>query len=402
MSIYADLLPAPPDPILGIGDLVKADPRERKANLGVGVYQDAGGRLPLLACVGQAERRLAENPAPRGYLPMDGDPTFNALTQALVFGADHRCLVDGRIVTVQSLAGTGALKLGATFLFARWPEATVLFSDPTWDNHEAIFSGAGFRTGTYRYYDAAHRRIDFDGMLEDLGRAPAGTIVVLHACCHNPTGYDLTDEQWPQVFDLIKDRGLIAFTDLAYQGFAVGVEEDPYPVRLAADSGVDLLCASSYSKIMGLYGERIGALSVVCADAEEAERVRSRIKLAARAIYSNPPTHGMALVRTVLSDAGLRRLWADELVGMRRRIKAMRAGLVEALRACGIEEDLSFITDQRGMFSYSGLSSAQMGRLRADWGVYGVDNGRLCVAALNEANLDYVAQALAAVWRPGA
>jgi len=398
MSLYARVTAAPPDPILGIPDLVKADTHERKANLGVGVYQDATGKLPLLDCVRQAEQRLAADPRPRGYLPMDGDPTFNALTQALVFGADNPEVASGRIVTAQALAGTGALKLGATFLFGYDPGATVLYSDPTWDNHETIFSGAGLKTGTYRYYDAARRGVDFDGLMEDLERAARGTVVVLHDCCHNPTGYDLTDEQWPQVLDLVGSRGLIAFLDMAYQGFAVSEDDDPYPVRLAASMGIDFLCANSYSKTFGLYGERIGALSVSCADAEEAERVRSRLKLAARATYSNPPTHGMAIVSTVLGDPELRALWADELVAMRERIKAMRAALVEALHAAGVDDDLSFITSQRGMFSYSGLSAAQMATLRADWGVYGVDNGRLCMAALNEGNLDYVSAALAAVW----
>jgi len=396
MSLYAHVPAAPADPILGIPDLVKADPRPDKVNLGVGVYQDGTGTLPLMECVREAEQRLVVAPRPRGYQPIDGDREFNALTQELVFGADTAAT--GRVVTVQALAGTGALKLGASLLYRTNPEATALFSDQTWDNHETVFGGTGFKTGRYRYYDPVRRAVDIDGMLDDLGHAAPGTIVVLHACCHNPTGCDLDADGWRAVIDTVSDRGLVAFIDMAYQGFGTSVEADPWPVRLAVEAGVDLLCANSYSKNLGLYGERIGAISVVCDDPAEAERVRSQLKLAVRGSYSNPPTHGSAIARTVLGDPGLRHMWTTELAAMRERIAAMRVALAARLAAAGVDDDLSFITTQRGMFSFSGLSPAQMETLRRDWGVYGVDNGRLCVAALNERNLDHVAQALAAVW----
>jgi len=398
MSLYAHVPTAPADPILGIADLVKADLRPDKANLGIGVYQDAAGKLPLFACVREAERRLADAGVPRGYLAMDGDPVFAGLARELVFGTDAAVVAEGRVVTVQTLAGTGALKIGATFLRATFPDATVMFSDPTWDNHEAVFGGAGFVTGRYRYYDPATRGVAADAMLDDLCHAAPGTIVVLHACCHNPTGCDLTADEWRAVLETMGRRGLVAFIDMAYQGFATSLEADPEPIRLALAEGVDCLVASSFSKNLGLYGERVGALSLVCADAAEADRVRSQVKLAVRANYSNPPTHGAALVRTVLGDPELRASWTRELAGMRDRIGAMRVALAERLVAAGVDDDVSFITTQRGMFSFSGLSPAQMETLRRDWGVYGVDNGRLCVAALNERNLDHVASALAAVW----
>jgi len=399
MSRYTNLTTAPPDPILGITEIFKADPRPDKVNLGIGVYQDDTGKLPLMECVRRAEERLTLEASPRGYLPQEGDRSYDALTRSLVFGADSPQVAAGKIVTVQALGGTGALKLGADFWHPLFPDATVLISQPTWDNHMAVFGSAGFRVARYRYYDAAHRGIDYAGMMDDLSAAAPGTIVVLHTCCHNPTGYDLSLAQWGEVLDLVTDHGLLPFFDLAYQGLAESLDADPYPVREAARRGLDFCCASSNSKNLGLYGERIGALSVSCADADEGARVVSQVKLSVRANYSNPPTHGEAIAATVLGDPELRALWTDEVAAMRDRIKAMRIGLVAALQAAGLDADLGFITAQRGMFSYSGLTPEQMTRLRDEWGVYGViANGRLCVAALNPGNLDYVAQAIKAVW----
>ncbi|MCL2315568.1 MAG: aspartate/tyrosine/aromatic aminotransferase [Actinomycetia bacterium] len=398
MSCFADLPAARPDPILGIAELIKADTHPRTANLGIGVYHDAAGRVALMDCVREAEARLVADPVAHAYLPMDGDQRFVELARGLIFGEDSPALTAGRIVTVQGLGGTGALRLGADFLHRIHPDARVLFSDPTWDNHEAIFLGAGFATGRYRYLDAPRHAVDVDGMLADLETAVAGTVVVLHACCHNPTGYDLTQSEWRAVIDVVVRRGLIAFFDLAYQGLATSLDEDAFPVRLAVASGADFLVASSFSKNLGLYGERVGALSLGCADAAEAARVLSQVKLTVRRTYSSPPTHGAAIVRTILADPALRAAWTGELAGMRMRVVAVRESLVAGLEAAGVT-DAAFIAAQHGLFSYTGLSPAQMARLRSEWGVYGVDSGRICVAALNDGNLDYVCQALAAVWR---
>ena len=397
MTLFSDLAMAPADPILGVTDLFRADPRPEKVNLGVGVYQDASGRLPLMRAVRAAESHLDQDPRPRNYLPIDGDAGYDALTGRLVLGGDHPAVTSGAAVTVQTLGGSGALKVGGDFL--KGLGATdVLLSDPSWDNHAAILGGCGLRVGHYRYYDAARRAVDVDGMIADLDVAAPGTVVVLHACCHNPTGYDLTPSQWGQVLDTVAARGLIPFLDMAYQGFAVDVDADAQPVREAARRGL-MLCANSFSKIFGLYGERVGGLTIRAADADEAARVKSQVKLKVRANYSNPPTHGAAIVNTVLSDDRLRAVWGHELDEMRDRIAAMRVALADGLRAAGVDQDVSHITTQRGMFSYSGLSRDQMVRLREEFAVYGVENGRLCVAALNDGNLGYVAQAMAAVMR---
>lgn len=396
MSLFSTVEQAPEDPILGLSEQYRADPRPTKVNLGVGVYQDATGRLPLLRCVEIAEQRLAEHPKPRGYLPIDGLGSYDADVRELVFGADSAVLAAGRVVTIQSLGGTGALKLGADFLYRLNPQAKVLISDPSWDNHRALFTRASFEVSTYRYYDAERRGVDFEAMLADLAAAPAGTIVILHACCHNPTGYDLTKKQWLQVLELVATAGLVPFLDMAYQGFSEGLEEDGWVVRTFAERLSFLFCATSFSKSFGLYGERVGALSVLCASAEEAEPVRSQLKTVARTNYSNPPTHGAQLVATVLADPELRKLWLDELAGMRERIKQMRGLLAEHLVQAGVAE-MGFVTDQVGMFSYIGLSEAQMLRLRTEFGIYGTDSGRICVAALNPNNVAYVAAAIAAV-----
>ena len=397
MSLFSAVELAPRDPILGLNEQFAADTKPNKVNLGVGVYFDENGKLPLLQCVQAAEKQLMATPKPRGYLPIDGIAAYDDGVKKLVFGADSEPYRSGRIATVQGLGGTGALKIGADFLKHLNPNAKVLISDPSWENHRALFTQAGFPVGTYRYYDAATRQLDFAGMLADLQAAAAGTIVVLHACCHNPTGYDISAAQWDQVIAAVKARGLTPFLDMAYQGFAEGIAEDGAVVGKFVAAGLTFFVSTSFSKSFSLYGERVGALSVLCADKDEAARVLSQLKIMIRTNYSNPPTHGGAVVATVLGDATLRAQWEQELAGMRTRIKAMRKKLVEGLKAAGVKKDMGFITTQVGMFSYSGLSKEQMVRLRSEFGVYGTDTGRMCVAALNEKNIDYVCQSIAKV-----
>ncbi|TSE27510.1 Aromatic-amino-acid aminotransferase [Tepidimonas sediminis] len=399
MSLFAAVEMAPRDPILGLNEQFAADPRPEKVNLGVGVYYDDDGKLPLLQCVRQAEARLMEKPAPRGYLPIDGMPAYDNAVKALVFGADSDVVQSSRVATVQALGGTGGLKIGADFLKKLNPAAKVLISDPSWENHRALFANAGFAVDTYAYYDAAARGVNVEGMLASLRAAAPGTIVVLHACCHNPTGYDLTPGQWDAVVAVVKERGLVPFLDMAYQGFGHGIAEDGAAVRKFVEAGLDVFVATSFSKSFSLYGERVGALSVVCASKDEAERVLSQLKIVVRTNYSNPPTHGAAVVATVLNTPELRALWEQELAGMRTRIKAMREQLVQGLKDAGVTQDMSFITRQIGMFSYSGLTKEQMQRLRSDFGVYGTDTGRMCVAALNSRNIGYVCRAIASVLR---
>ncbi|MDT7928681.1 amino acid aminotransferase [Tepidimonas sp.] len=397
MSLFAAVEMAPRDPILGLNEQFAADPRPNKVNLGVGVYYDDDGKLPLLRCVQAAEQRLMEKPTPRGYLPIDGMPAYDNAVKALVFGADSAAVRDGRVATVQALGGTGGLKIGADFLHKLNPGARVLISDPSWENHRALFTNAGFTVDTYAYYDAARRGVNLDGMLASLRAAEPGTIVVLHACCHNPTGYDLTPAQWDDVIAVVRERGLVPFLDMAYQGFGHGIAEDGAVVGKFVAAGLDVFVATSFSKSFSLYGERVGALSVVCASKDEAERVLSQLKIVVRTNYSNPPTHGAAVVATVLNTPELRALWEQELGEMRTRIQAMRQRLVDGLAAAGVRQDMSFITQQIGMFSYSGLSKEQMVRLRTEFGVYGTDTGRMCVAALNSRNIDHVCQSIAAV-----
>jgi aromatic-amino-acid transaminase len=396
-SLFAAVEMAPRDPILGLNEQFNADPNPAKVNLGVGVYYDDDGKLPLLKCVAAAEKQMVESPKARGYLPIDGIAAYDRAVQGLVFGADSAAVKAGRIATVQAVGGTGGLKVGADFLIRVEPNSKVLISDPSWENHRALFEGAGFIVETYPYYDSARRGIDFDGMLAALTSAPAGTIVVLHACCHNPTGYDITPEQWKAVVAAAKARGLVPFLDMAYQGFGEGIAEDGAVIDLFLASGLDFLVSTSFSKSFSLYGERVGALSVVCASKEEADRVLSQLKRVIRTNYSNPPTHGAQVVSTVLTTPALRTLWEEELAGMRVRIKQMRQALQDKLQAAGVGQDMSFITQQKGMFSYSGLSRAQMHRLRTEFGVYGVDSGRICVAALNSRNIDAVVRAIARV-----
>ena len=397
MSIFSAVELAPRDPILGLGEQFAADTHANKVNLGVGVYFDDAGKLPLLACVKIAEQQLNDAAKPRGYLPIDGIAAYDKAVQRLVFGADSPLLAAGRVATVQTLGGTGGLKVGADFLKRLNPAASVLISDPSWENHRALFSHAGFVVNSYAYYDADKRGVRFEALLADLNAAAAGTVVVLHACCHNPTGYDLTPAQWHQVIAVLKQRGLVPFLDLAYQGFGDGITEDGAVVQQFVASGMDFFVATSFSKSFSLYGERVGGLSVVCASADEAACVLSQLKIIIRTNYSNPPTHGAQVVAMVLDSPALRTMWEEELAGMRQRIKQMRSLLTEKLAAAGVKQDFSFIQRQRGMFSYSGLSQAQMLRLRSEFGVYGIESCRICVAALNTRNIDHVVDSIVKV-----
>ncbi|QXZ10835.1 aspartate/tyrosine/aromatic aminotransferase [Comamonas sp. Y33R10-2] len=397
MSLFTAVEMAPRDPILGLNDQFNADTNPSKVNLGVGVYFDDNGKLPLLQCVQAAEKAMMEKPTARGYLPIDGIAAYDNGVKALVFGAESDVVKSGRVSTVQAIGGTGGLKIGADFLKKINPNAKVLISNPSWENHKAIFQNAGFEVGTYSYYDAATRSIDFAGMLADLNAAAAGTVVVLHACCHNPTGYDITAAQWEEVIAVVKAKGLVAFLDMAYQGFGYGIAEDGAVIAKFVAAGLDIFVSTSFSKSFSLYGERVGALSVVAADKDEAARVLSQLKIVIRTNYSNPPTHGGAVVAAVLNNPELYAQWEAELGEMRVRIKAMRQKLVDGLKAAGVTQDMSFITTQIGMFSYSGLSKEQMVRLRSEFGVYGTDTGRMCVAALNSKNIEHVCKAIAAV-----
>jgi aromatic-amino-acid transaminase len=360
----------------------------------VGVYYDDNGKVPLLACVQKAENILIEQPAPRTYLPIEGLAQYDKAVQELVFGADSAVIQEKRAITVQALGGTGALKLGADFLKRFSPSSDVYISDPSWENHRALFESAGFKVNNYTYYDAVTHGVNFDGMLADLKAMPAGAIVVLHACCHNPTGADLTQEQWDQVIAAVVAGGLIPFLDMAYQGFGAGIAEDGAVVRRFAATGVPLLVSNSFSKSFSLYGERVGALSVVAASADEAARLLSQLKRVVRTNYSNPPVHGGKVVATVLATPELRKLWEEELAGMRVRIKATRDEFVKKLKEKG--HDFEFVREQVGMFSYSGLTKEQVGKLR-EQSIYAVDTGRICVAAMNSRNIDAVVDAVAKV-----
>ena len=397
MSMFSAVEMAPRDPILGLNEQFAADNNPKKVNLGVGVYYDDNGKLPLLACVQKAEQAMMEKPSARGYLPIDGIAAYDAAVQTLVFGAQSPSVQSKRVATVQCLGGTGGLKVGADFLKRLNPQAKVLISDPSWENHKALFTQAGFDVQAYPYYDAQALGVNFPKMLASLASAEPGTIVVLHACCHNPTGYDITPSQWQQVVEIVKSKGLTAFLDMAYQGFGHGIAEDGAVVDLFVQAGLSFFVATSFSKSFSLYGERVGALSVHCETADEAAKVLSQLKIAIRTNYSNPPIHGGSVVAAVLNNPEWRSLWESELAGMRVRIKDMRQKLVEGLKAAGVQRDMSFITQQIGMFSYSGLSKDQMVRLRNEFGIYGTDTGRMCVAALNSKNIDYVCAGIAKV-----
>ena len=396
-SIFESVELAPRDPILGLTEAFQADTRSTKVNLTVGVYCDDSGRIPLLRAVREAERARVEAGLPRGYLPIEGLAAYDAAVQKLLFGPDSPLIAAGRLVTAQALGGTGALKIGADLLKRLNPQAGVLISDPSWENHRALFEHAGFKVSTYPYYDAPTRGLNFAGMRAALSAAPAGTVIALHACCHNPTGVDLTVDQWREVVRICKDRGLVPMLDIAYQGFGEGVDADAAAVQLFAAEDVPCFVASSFSKSFSLYGERVGALTIVTGSKDESTRVLSQLKRVIRTNYSNPPTHGGSIVAAVLGDPRLRALWEEELAEMRNRIKTMRSALVEGLKARGVAGDFSFVLRQNGMFSYSGLTSAQVDRLREEFGIYAVASGRVCVAALNSKNIDYVCDAVAKV-----
>lgn len=396
-SIFANVEMAPRDPILGLTEAFNADTRSNKVNLGVGVYQADNGKIPLLACVQAAEKARVDAGLPRGYQPIEGPASYNGAVQALLFGADSELISEGRITTFETLGGTGALKVGGDYLKRLLPNATLYISDPSWENHRQVFESIGFKVDTYTYYDPATRGVNFEGMKASLKALPAGSVVVLHACCHNPTGADITAAQWAEVVEIARASQLVPFLDIAYQGFGDSAEEDTAAVRLFAKSGLQFLVASSFSKNFSLYGERVGALSIVAANKDEAARVLSQVKRIVRTNYSNPPTHGGAVVAAVLSSSELRQQWEAELAQMRDRIREMRSALLDGLKAAGVQQDFSFITQQRGMFSYTGLSAEQVDRLREEFGIYAVKSGRICLAALNSRNIEYVAKAIATV-----
>jgi aromatic-amino-acid transaminase len=396
MSLFEGLKPAPLDPIMAGFQEFTADQRPGKINLGVGMYYDEQGRIPILDVVQTAETRLAGSVNSWAYLVPDGLPALREAAKRLVFG-DALVESDGaRIMTVQSLGGTGALKLGADVINRLAPGSTVAISRPTWGNHPSIFAGAGLNVIEYPYFDPATGGVDWPGMRDAVAAMPPGTVLLLHACCHNPTGADIDAAQWAELATLITQQKLIPFLDMAYAGFADGLEEDSEPARLLAKAGVPLFVATSFSKSFGLYGERIGALSVVAADAAQAKLVGEQVKIAIRTNYSTPPTHGALLVSTILNDPELRAQWVAELGEMRQRIRRMREGLVERLAGNNVQ-DFSRFVKQRGLFSFSGLSATQMERLKAEHGIYGVSDGRLCMAALTETSLDRVAAGVRAV-----
>lgn len=399
MSLFSAVEMAPRDPILGLNEAFNADTRTTKVNLGVGVYFTDEGRIPLLRAVQEAEKARLAAATPRGYLPIDGLAAYNTAVQALLFGSNADLLASKRVVTTQALGGTGALKVGADYLKRLLPDAKVAISNPSWENHRALFESSGFPVETYAYYDAESHGVNIAGMLDSLRALPPRSIIVLHACCHNPTGVDLSVEQWQQVLAVLAEREHVPFLDIAYQGFADSIDEDATAVRLFAASGLPFFVASSFSKSFSLYGERVGALSIVTGSADEAARVLSQLKRVIRTNYSNPPTHGAAVVSAVLNSAELRALWEQELGEMRERIRLMRTTLVEQLAVAGVEGDFSFVNRQRGMFSYSGLNAAQVERLKSEYGIYAVSTGRICVAALNSRNVAVVANAIAQVLR---
>jgi aromatic-amino-acid transaminase len=396
-ALFAHVEMAPKDPILGVNEAFNADTNPAKVNLGVGVYVNEDGKIPVLECVKRAEIAMAEKSAPRGYLPIDGIAAYDKATQSLVFGADSEIVRNNRAVTVQALGGTGALRIGADLLKLISPNSAVYISNPSWENHRALFSASGFEVRDYAYYRAATRSLDFPGFLAAIKAMPSCAIIILHACCHNPTGVDPTMDQWKEIAAAVRAGGLIPFLDMAYQGFGDGVTEDGAVVKLFAETAGPIFVSSSFSKSFSLYGERVGALSVVATDKDEAARVLSQLKRVIRANYSNPPTHGGALVAAALNDPQARDLWEKELGEMRNRIKSMRKALHTALKKLLPSVDFENILTQRGMFSYSGLTKDQVHRLRNEFGVYALDSGRICVAALNQKNVNYVAESIAKV-----
>lgn len=396
-SLFDSVNLAPRDPILGLNEQFNSDPRTNKINLGIGVYYDEAGHMPLLRVVEDVEQKLADKPAARGYLPIDGINAYNIGAQQLLLGRDSIAIQEQRAVTIQTLGGTGALKVGADFLHTIMPNATVAISDPSWENHRALFEKAGFKVVDYPYYQAQTRGFDIEAMLESISALPDQSIVVLHACCHNPTGIDPSPAEWQRIADVIVEKNHVPFLDIAYQGFGDGLEQDAAAVRLLVERGIAVLVSSSFSKSFALYGERVGALTVVTSCSDQSPRVLSQLKRLARTNYSNPPTHGAKVITQVFTNPDLLNRWENELTHMRERIKTMRHQLVQKLKEHGVKQDMSFILNQKGMFSYSGLTTAQVHQLRDQDALYILDTGRICVAALNDRNIDLVAAAIARV-----
>ncbi|MCD9113443.1 amino acid aminotransferase [Pseudomonas bijieensis] len=397
MSLFSAVELAPRDPILGLNEAFNADTRTNKVNLGVGVYCNEEGRIPLLRAVVEAETARVAQHVSRGYLPIDGIAAYDQAVQTLLFGKDSPLIASGRVITTQAVGGTGALKIGADFLKQLLPDAVVAISDPSWENHRALFETAGFPVQNYRYYDAATHDVNRSGLLEDLNALPDRSIIVLHACCHNPTGVDLSPQDWKDVLAVVKAKNHVPFLDMAYQGFGDGIDEDAAAVRLFAESGLTFFASSSFSKSFSLYGERVGALSIVSESKEESARVLSQVKRVIRTNYSNPPTHGASIVAAVLNSPELRAQWEAELAEMRLRIRGMRNQMVDMLAKAAPQHDFSFVARQSGMFSYSGLTVEQVTRLRNEFGIYALDTGRICVAALNQNNIDAVTKAIVQV-----
>jgi aspartate/tyrosine/aromatic aminotransferase len=388
---------APKDAILGLTEAFKADPRAEKINLSVGVYQDENGKTPLLECVKEAERRLAAAPTTKSYLPISGLADYCRAVAELAFGAEAEPLASKRVAWAQTPGGTGALRVAADFIHANFPKATVWMSEPTWPNHPQIFAAAGMPTKSYAYFDAKTNALDLEGMLADVAKMQAGDVILLHGCCHNPTGIDPTPEQWKKIADAVYARGVLPLLDFAYQGFADGIEEDTAGLKAFVRPGAEMLVCSSFSKNFSLYRERVGALFAVAPSAEAAESVQSQINKVVRSNYSNPPGHGAEVVATILRDESLRKQWEGEVATMRNRINGMRSELVKALKDHGVAGDYSFIQRQRGMFSFSGLTKPQVERLRDEYAIYVVGSGRINVAGLTSCNIDRVAECIGKV-----
>ena len=396
-AMFKHLEPYAGDPILSLNEAFQKDPRADKINLSIGIYFDDAGHIPVLGCVREAEAQMLAESAPKPYLPMAGSPAMRAAVQGLLFGAGHPAIQAGRIATLQTIGSSGGLRVGADFL-KRWlPDSGVWVSDPSWDNHRAMFEGAGLKVQSYPYYDAATGGLKFDAMRDALAALPARSVVLLHACCHNPTGVDLTPAQWRELVPVLRQRELLPYLDLAYQGYGDGIEEDAFAIRLLADEGLSFVVANSFSKSMSVYGERAGALSVVCADKAEAELVFGQLQAGVRRNYSSPSIHAAGIVSRVLTDPKLRSAWQADVAAMRERILAMRRRLHDVIAARVPGRDFGYFLTQRGMFSYTGLTPAQVDRLREEFGVYLVRSGRMCVAGLNSANVERTATAMAAV-----
>ncbi len=397
LSPFHNIAQAPADPILGLTEAFNADPNPAKVNLGVGVYQDDNGKVPVLKVVREAETRWHDREDSKSYLPIDGVPAYNKQVQQLLFGSASPIITSKRAVTIQALGGTGALKVGADFLRRFFPESNIYISNPSWENHRALFEAANFTVENYPYYDPQTHGVDFDGMVNHIKGLPAQSIVVLHACCHNPTGADLTPAQWDTLIDVFQNANLIPYLDFAYQGFGAGLEEDAYAVRAFANAGIPCLIANSFSKSFSLYRERDGALTILTEDEGEAKRVLSQLKRVIRTNYSSPAAHGANVVALILADAELRGLWEEELAEMRNRIQRMRGLFVQGLQERNVRQDFGFIAHQQGMFSYSGLTRDQVHKLRDEYSLYIVDSGRICVAAMNAKNLPAICDAIAHV-----